>query len=262
MSIAAAAAVPHPPLLIPTIGKENALKVKNTASALEKLALILVDKKIDTVLIISPHGFVQMDAFTMNLSPEYISNFEDFGDFETKLKWRSDIELIHKTKESLESSQALQLASSSELDYASAVPLYFLTKDLPQVRIIPLYYSGLSLHDHFEFAKDFKKIISKSNKQVAIIASGDLSHRITKDAPAGYSPKGKKFDKKLIKLLSESRTDEILNLNPELVEEAGECGLRSIVLMLGMLEGTKNTPKLLSYEAPFGVGYMVMNFEI
>lgn len=262
MSIVAAAAVPHPPLLIPAIGKENALKVKSTAQALEKLSRILTDKKIDTILIISPHGFVQMEAFTMNLSPEYVSNFEDFGDFETKLTWKSDIELIHKTKESLESSQALQLASSSEMDYASAVPLYFLTKDLPQVRIIPLYYSGLSLHDHFEFAKDFKKIISKSNKQVAIIASGDLSHRITKDAPAGYSPKGKKFDKKLIKLLSESRTDEILNLNPELVEEAGECGLRSIVLMLGMLEGTKNTPKLLSYEAPFGVGYMVMNFEI
>jgi MEMO1 family protein len=262
MSIVAAAIVPHPPILLPTVGRDNVKKVEQTRLALARLGKFLVEKEIDTILIISPHGYVQKDVFTVNLSPDYICNFEDFGDFDTKITWKSDIELIHKTRESLESTSPLQLVNNSELDYGSAVPLYFLTENLPKAKIIPLYYSGLSYADHFEFGKQFKKIIDASNKRVAIVCSGDLSHKITRDAPAGYSPRGKKFDKKLIDLLLANKTKEILEMDKTLIEDAGECGLRSILIAKGIIDKIKNTPKLLSYEAPFGVGYLVMNFEI
>lgn len=262
MSIVAAVIVPHPPILLPSIGRENIKKVEKTKLALEKLALYFSEKKIDTILVISPHGHVQLEAFSINLNPEYVCNFEEFGDFDTKLTWQSDIELIHKTKEHLESTAPLQLISDNEIDYGSAVPLYFFSKNLPHVKIIPLNYSGLDLRAHYKFGEQFKKIIAISNKRIAIICSGDLSHRVTREAPAGYSPSGKKFDKKLINLLLENKTEEILNLDQDLINEAGECGLRSILIMKGIIDKIKNTPKLLSYEAPFGVGYMVMNFEI
>jgi len=90
-----------------------------------------------------------------------------------------------------------------------------------------------------------------------VIASGDLSHRLSPSAPAGYSPKGEIFDNLLKELLSSKDTSGILNLDKELVEEAGECGLRSIMILLGILEKQNYKFKLLSYEAPFGVGYMV-----
>lgn len=262
MSIVAAAITPHPPILLPSIGRENLKKVEQTKLALEKLAQYFVEKEIDTILVISPHGYVQSDAFTVNLNPEYTCNFEEFGDFDTKVTWRSDIELIHKTREYLESTASLQLVNDAEIDYGSAVPLYFLTKDLPKAKIIPLSYSYLSYEEHYEFGKQFKKIIDQSKKRIAIVCSGDLSHRVTREAPAGYSPRGKKFDKKIIDLLLKNDTEKILNLDPDLIEDAGECGLRSILITKGIIDNIKNKPRLLSYEAPFGVGYLVMNFEI
>ena len=58
-------------------------------------------------------------------------------------------------------------------------------------------FSGLSIQDHFEFGKLLKKEIINCRKKIAVISSGDLSHRLTRNAPAGYSSKGKKFDKKI-----------------------------------------------------------------
>ena len=53
----------------------------------------------------------------------------------------------------------------------------------------------------------------------------------------------------------------ILNLDLDFVEAAGECGLRSILILLGALDGLNWKPEILSYEAPFGVGYLVTNIK-
>ena len=57
----------------------------------------------------------------------------------------------------------------------------------------------------------------------------------------------------------------ILNMGEELVEEAGECGFRSIIILLGALSNLQQTTynlQLLSYEGPFGVGYLIANVKI
>lgn len=46
-----------------------------------------------------------------------------------------------------------------------------------------------------------------------------------------------------------------------MILEAGECGLRSLYVLAGALDGVKVKGNLLSYEAPFGVGYAVMRFD-
>ena len=48
----------------------------------------------------------------------------------------------------------------------------------------------------------------------------------------------------------------ILNIDSGLLEEAGECGYRSILICLGMLDGDTVVSEILSYEGPFGVGYL------
>lgn len=262
MSIVFSAIVPHPPVLVPAIGKENIKRLKATIDAYEKLEHDLYVAQVDTLLIISPHGQLQPNSFTMNLCPEYNINFEEFGDFSSKLNIAGDIGLGYKIRENMETKAPLQLISQTKLDHGSAVPVYFLTKHLPKIKIIPLYYSGLDLNAHYEFGQLLKRELLVSKNRVAIIASGDLSHRLTKNAPAGYSAKGKKFDNKLIEYLSQDKVKKILSLNYEFIAEAGECGLKSIIILLGILQGIKYQPQLLSYEAPFGVGYLVMNFKI
>ncbi|MFA5359335.1 MAG: AmmeMemoRadiSam system protein B [Patescibacteria group bacterium] len=262
MPIVFSAITPHPPILIPTIGKENVNQLKATSEAFLKLEQDLYASQAETIIVISPHGHLQEEAFTMNLSPEFTISFEDFGDLTTKLNLAGDVGLAHKIREKLETKAALQLTSEPELDHGSSVPIYLLTQHLPKIKIIPLYYSGLDLTSHYEFGKMLKSQLLNSDTRIAIIASGDLSHRLTKNAPAGYSPKGKKFDQKLIDCLLKKETEEIIKFKQELIDEAGECGLKSIMILLGILEGVKYEPQLLSYEYPFGVGYLVMNLEL
>lgn len=262
MSLVFSAIVPHSPFLVPTIGKENLLRLKATQSSFGRIEEDLYSSKAETIVIISPHGIIQSNSFTMNISPEFILNFDDFGDLVTRANLKGDIGLSHKIRERMETRAPLQLTSESKLDYGSGVPLYLLTKHLPQIKIIPIYYSGLDLEAHFKFGQLLKRELMVNKNRIALIASGDLSHKITKDAPAGYSPKAKKFDQKIIDLLLKRKTEDILKIKHSLISEISECGLKSIVVLLGVMGGIKCEPRLLSYEAPFGVGYLTMKFEL
>jgi MEMO1 family protein len=262
MPLVFSAITPHPPILIPTIGKKNISQLKATAESYLELERDLYASQAETIIIISPHGHLMEQAFTINLNPEFTGNFEEFGDLTTNFSLNGDVSLAHKIKERLETVASLQLISDPKLDHGAAIPLYFLTKHLPKIKIIPLYYSGLDLAAHYAFGQMLKNKLLDSSTRIAVVASGDLSHRLNKNAPAGYNPKGKKFDKKLIDNLIKKQTEEILNFPPALIDAAGECALKSIVILLGILEGMRYEPKLLSYEAPFGVGYLTMNFKL
>jgi MEMO1 family protein len=262
MPIVFSAIVPHPPLLIPTIGKDNIKNLKATDEAYAELSEELYVSQAETIIVISPHGPLQENSFTMNLSPEFYGDFEKFGDLTTKFNLKGDVGLTHRIREALETAAPLQLISQAKLDHGTSIPLYLLTEHLPAIKVIPLYYCGLTLPAHFNFGQLIKNEILSSKNRIALIASGDLSHRLTKNAPGGYSPKGKKFDKRLMEYLLKKQTQEIIKFDHGFVADACECGLKSIAIMLGILEGMNYEPKLLSYEAPFGVGYMVMKYKM
>lgn len=262
MPIVFSAIVPHPPILIPTIGKENINQLKATSGSYLKLEHDLYASQAETIIIISPHGNSLEKAFVINLNHEFNCDFEEFGDIATKFNLDGDMALAHKIKEKTETEIPMQFISQENLDHGSAIPLYLLTRHLPKIKIIPIYYSGLDLDAHYNFGRIIKNKLLNSNTRAAVIASGDLSHKLSKNAPAGYNPKGEKFDKKLIDCLLKKRTEEIIKFKPELIADAGECGLKSIIILLGILDGMKYNPRLLSYESPFGVGYLTMNFEL
>jgi AmmeMemoRadiSam system protein B len=120
----------------------------------------------------------------------------------------------------------------------------------------------LPYKDLYNFGETIRTASDNLGKKVAVIASGDLSHRLTMDAPAGYNPEGKKFDENIVRLAGTNDAEGILNLDPDMIEAAGECGLRSIIILMGALKGLNVIPEVLSYEGPFGVGYMVATFDV
>ncbi len=257
------AITPHPPILIPTIGKDNLNQITKTKEAMEQLAEELYALQPDTLIIISPHGLVQPDTFSIQISEKYYGDFQNFGDLNTKFEFYPDISFINKIKIRAEKKNLpIQLVNESFIDHGALVPLYYLTKNLPKIKIVPMAFSLLSLQDHFEFGKYLKKTIGRSNRRIAVIASGDLSHALTPDAPAPYSPKGEVFDKKIIQILKKGDFKKILTIEKDLIEEAKECGLRSFTVLAGILDKIICHPQLFSYESPFGVGYLVMNFKI
>jgi len=179
-------------------------------------------------------------------------------------------EKVKKTIESLENlgeklkklKPDLIIISSPHPDWGFNVPLFFLAKDFKgeiQTHLIgseePRFY--------FEKGKEvYKSTISNINSKIALIASGDLSHCLREDGPYGFYPDGPKFDKTLIESLRKKDIETFLKLE-EMFPEAGECGLRSFCFLLGILEasGLNWQVEILSYEGPFGVGYLVGNFK-
>jgi aromatic ring-opening dioxygenase LigB subunit len=254
------AIVPHPPVLIPNIGQDDLGKLKKTIKGLELLEEDLIKAAPDTIIVISPHGELFPDAFNINTAEEYVARFQDFGDFETELRFKSDLEFINHFKGQVEAKLPVILSQQNNLDHGCSVPLFYLAQKIKGARIVPISYSFLNYEKHLQFGEALKEAICRSDRRVAVIASGDLSHRLSLSAPAGFSPKAKEFDKKLIQLLKQKKTESVLTMDPELIEVAGECGLRSIIVLLGVVKNMKYEFEVLSYESPFGVGYLVGQF--
>jgi len=252
---------PHPPLLIPEIGRENLKLIGLTVTSLKSLEAGLYQANPETIIIITPHGELLKESFTINHSPKLKVDFEKFGDLTTKLAFDNNLGLGYQIREKLETKLPVILTTDAKLDHGAGVPLYYLAQKLKNIKIIPIGYSLLNRKKHYEFGQKIRKIIDQSNERVAVIASGDLSHRLTSEAPAGYSEKGFEFDQLLVKLLKEKKIDKILKMNKSLIDEAGECGYRSILILLGIFHELNYRIEVLSYEGPFGVGYLVANFR-
>ncbi|MFA6098387.1 MAG: AmmeMemoRadiSam system protein B [Patescibacteria group bacterium] len=258
------ALTPHPPLIVPEIGKENLKFVEKTVKAMQKLAEELYASKPETIITISPHGQIIPEAFSINMSPKFEINFNDFGDLSIKIPLNGDIGLIHHYKEILETKIPVVLTHQEKLDHGVGVPLYYLTKlfDSNKIKIVPISYSLLDYQAHYDLGRKLQEDIINDTKRIAVIASGDMSHRLTTDAPAGYSHWAKKFDETIIEKIKSRDHNGIKSLDEDFIDEAGECGLRSLIILLGILNTTEYTPEILSYEGPFGVGYLVVNFQL
>jgi AmmeMemoRadiSam system protein A len=142
------------------------------------------------------------------------------------------------------------------------VPLYFINKHYSNYKFVHITYAALSDIDLYKFGISIRKAVEELNENAVLIASGDLSHRLKEEGPYGYNPYGEKFDREFIDNLAKGDVKTVLSIDKETVCEAGECGRRSTVTLLGALEGKKFNGDLLSYEETFGVGYGIMKFNI
>jgi AmmeMemoRadiSam system protein A/AmmeMemoRadiSam system protein B len=257
--------VPHPPIIVPEIGGGREEETSATIKAMEKLTKELSQKHPDSLFVISPHGVSHYDAMGVATAKSLKGSLRNWGAISVDYDFANDMEAVALLREEAKASN-IPLQSigerSYDLDHGVMVPMSFLIKGVREVPLVPLTFSWLPLSTHFEYGKVLRRVADKLEKRVAIIASGDLSHRLLPGAPAGYEPMGKVFDTKLVDAIASYDVDAILNLDPDLIERAGECGLRSIIILLGALDGLRVKSEVLSYEGPFGVGYMVASFDV
>lgn len=265
MALTVAALVPHSPLLIPEIGRTNYDWLAKTTAAYQIIGRSLKEHGVDTLVIISPHGSPSAASFILNVAPEMSVNLQDFGFIPSPTVATGDALLADQIKSALRPDFPLELISQTVLDSGSAIPFYILKNYLGGAQIIVISPAkNKPLADQLKFGTTLHTVIAASDKKIAVIASGDLSHRLKKKSPAGYSPKGAKFDNKIIEYLSEPKTarTNIANLDTNLIKEAGECGLQPLTILLGLLNGRDWQPEILAYQTDFGIGYLSVNFQL
>lgn len=258
---------PHPPVIVSEVGGDEAEKVKKTVQALEEAALRVKDGVPEVLVFVTPHGTVFQDALAVTTVPKLSGSLGQFGASQVQFDINNDRELAEEiiktavrsgiSAVSLDENLARQYGVSTRLDHGVTVPLYFLRQAGVDCPLLQVSMGLLPFEDLYKFGTCIREAINKLGRRAVFVASGDLSHRLTPDAPAGYHPRGKEFDSLLVELLGKADVKEILGLDRSLIEDAGECGLRSFIIMLGIFDGYRPQVEVLSYEGPFGVGYLV-----
>lgn len=259
-----AAFTPHTPLLLPEVGKENLEKLSATNTALDEIATELYAAKPDVIMVISGHGSAYEDAITIHMDDPYKLDLSKLGGIDVGRQFRPDFLLIDRLQRYLrKADMPASLHAEENLDYGTAVPLLKLTEKLPEIKIVPINTTtGLTAKTHFHFGQALREVIEDSPRRVAVIASGDLSHCLTSDAPAEFNPKGHEFDDKIQEVISSNNAMGLLSIDPRVAKEVSQCGWRPLLVLFGILDTVNIRSSILSYEAPFGVGYLTATFEL
>jgi len=253
-----AALTPHPPVIVPEVGRGREKDAALTLSGMGKLVSALRGMaRPDCLFLLSPHQPYMPGSLFLNAAPRLIGSLAGFGapavlfDADTPLDALSAL-----TAHLKHSGIPVRTGEVEDLtdDQGSLVPLYYLEKawgSLPPL----ILASPIGLHPGAALRLGQALADLKPEGNWAMLASGDLSHRLRPGAPAGYDPAGEEFDEAVLKALKTGDTDILTGMTPQTIERAGECGLRSALAFLGLCLGLGEAPQLLSYEAPFGVGY-------
>ena len=264
MAILGAVQVPHPPLILPEVGHGEEKRIQSTIDAFDAAAKFIADLQPDTVIISSPHSVLYSDYFHISPGPSAKGSMAQFGAPQLKFSCAYDEELV-KAVEATAKEKNIPAGTlgnrQPELDHGTMVPMYFLAKYCKTCKIVRLALSGFSLKEHYRVGMLIAETADKLGRKIAWIASGDLSHKLTKEGPYGFNPAGPQYDKKIMEVMGSGNFADLFSFKDDFLEEAAECGHRSFVLMAGAFDGLAVESRKLSYEGPFGVGYGVTLFR-
>lgn len=264
MSIVMAVAVPHPPVILPEIGKGQEREIRRTIEAYRAAADRIRRQKPETLVILSPHATSYADYFHISPGKKARGDFRRFGAKQVEVTAFYDeafVAALEKNAKRVGIPAGTRGERDSALDHGTMIPLTFLAyeQELP-CEIVRIGLSGLDPIAHYKLGKCIKKTAEELDRSVAVIASGDLSHKLLETGPYGFAPQGPEFDRFLTQAFEKGDFLSLLTMDPGLSEEAAECGLNSFRILAGAFDRTAVSSELLSYEGPFGVGYAVAVF--
>lgn len=265
MAILGAFIVPHPPLIIPEIGKGEGKKIQKTIDSYHEIARRIGKLNPDTIIITTPHSILYSDYFHISPGSSAKGSFERYGARRISMSVKYDEEFVEEL-EALSERKLIEAGTLGErdnsLDHGTMVPLYFINKYLENYKLVRIGLSGLPVIDHYRLGRCISETADKLNRRIVFVASGDLSHKLIEEGPYGFSAEGVEFDRKIVEAMKKADFLSFLNFSPDFCEKAAECGLRSFIIMAGALTGLSVKADFLSYEGTFGVGYGVCAYKI
>ena len=213
----------------------------------------------DVVVVISPHSPTDPAFFLARSTPSLSGDFREFRAPNVNLTFKNDLALLGAIKQAAEDEgvHVREIVSPQPLDHGALVPLYYLVEAGWSGPIVVLGFTFQSNDKHLKFGRAIRKAAETLNRSVALVASGDLSHRLMIDGPYEFEPTAHLFDQQIVDAIAGLNPSGVLDVDPNLKDRAGECGYRSIVIALGATDDQPPRFRVLSYEGPFGVGYMV-----
>ena len=260
MPMLGAILTPHPPVLLPEVGRGRERAIAATGQAMQAAAAEVAAWKPDVLIVSSPHTILYGDYFHISPGKGASGDMAAFGAPQVRLTVRYDAPLREEIVRRAEKA-GLQAGTRGQrdpwLDHGVVIPLSFLRKAGVDCPIVRLGLSGFSALSHYRLGQCAAEAVNALGRRAVFVASGDLSHKLKEDGPYGFAPEGPVFDEAVTEAIQSGDFLKLLTMEPSLCERAAECGLRSFQIMAGALDGLAVKPRLLSHEGTFGVGYAV-----
>ncbi len=249
---------PHPPIMVPEVGGEHVAEVRASLGAMRDLTERIKACGAETVVLVSPHAPLARSTFVAYSGPRLRGDFANFRAPQAIVEALVDEELLSAIRRAAaEDNLRVVPLGPQDLDHGTAVPLYFLLRNGWSGRVVALGYSFLPDEEHVRFGECVRRAVEATGRPTAFVASGDLSHRLKPGAPAGFDPGARRFDEQVVAALRANAPGQIPRIDQGLRRLAGECGYRSMLVALGASAANEPDCEVISYEAPFGVGYLV-----
>ena len=267
MSILGAAAVPHPPIILPEVGRGEEAKIAATTAAYEEVAKRIVELEPETIIITSPHSIMYSDYFHISPGEGAAGTMVQFRAPQVALAVNYDVEFVQKLTSSAmaEGVAAGTLGErNAALDHGTMIPLRFLQQaglDFERVKFLRIGLSGLSAADHYKLGQIIAHVSDEIGRKIFFLASGDLAHKL-KGSHYGFVEEAPIFDEQVMNNLSRADFLSLLTMDEKICSRAAECGLRSFWIMAGALDKLAVNAQQLSYEGTFGVGYGIVYFNV
>ena len=264
MAIVGAVAVPHPPVIVPAVGRGRESALGQTDGAYRQAARCVARWHPDTLVVISPHAPGRADGVQISPGEAARGDLAAFGAPEEGIEVCYDGALracwLQLLRQAGLPAEVAGREDKRALDHGTLIPLLYLRRAGVTCPVLRVGISGLPGQTHWQIGRQLARAAQQCGRRVAVVASGDLSHKLKADGPYGFAPEGPAFDRQCTAALAAGDWDWLLTVPPAFCRRAAECGLRSFQMMAGALDGLKLDAQCLSYEGPFGVGYAVAVF--
>ena len=265
MPITGAFIMPHPPIILPQVGRGEEWKIQKTVTSCKRIAEQIAAMKPETIVLTSPHSVMYADHFHISPGNGAKGNLRKFGVDEGKFHINIEYDCDFVSKLQAEAAKhGISAGTEGErdayLDHGTIVPLAFIREQYTDFRLVRIGLSGLPFAKHYELGRCIARIADISGNNVVFIASGDLSHKVSQQSHYGFAAEGVMFDEQVTEAMSNGDFFKFLTFDESFIEKAAECGLRSFIIMAGALDGKEVKSELLSYEGTFGVGYGTASF--
>lgn len=262
--IVSATLIPHSPLLLPSIAKDAHDKLTKTLEGLAALKSSLSHLGIDTVVLIKTpeQGRRRRTVFELQLAQQYSVDVSKFGDLVTKGSFACDTVLGTEIKGNIRDAHiSLALTSNDYPEYTAGIPLLALFEGLP-IKVVIVQPPDTDARTLFSFGCALTNTLQRSAKHIVCLAAGDCAHCMKKGKKEEHEQTCLPFDYMFIDALQKKTSDALLSIKRGDIQRLNACAVQPSIVLRGILDSLSWSAHLLSYEAPFGVGYTVLEWRI
>lgn len=255
-SIPCAVLMCHAPIVVPQVGGARAAQCADTTRAMRQAAGILAEHDPDVLVVVSPHTPRQEGCWSLRTGARLVGDFADFGAAGVRFGLPVAGEAVDAVlRAAAARDHPSRRLPETSLDHGAAVPLHFVVEagwDGPTA-VVGLPWDASASAE--AMGEVLGAAARESGQRWAILASGDMSHRLRPGAPAGHHPRASEFDAAFVERLECGDLRGAAAIDPELRGLAAEDVVDPVTVAAAAVAWDASGHQKLCYEGPFGVGY-------